>query len=287
MNMQVAASRSTSTTKLQHPLRQLFWISFLLLCAACFPNALSLSPPFQLQHIDHIVLNYRDDMSAMFDFYTNTLGCTVDSPDDIGRLNGKLTHLRAGSNTMIDLMKQETASEISNASSVDHFCLRIDPFDQENLEEYFAKKGILIQSTGMRKGAQGVGPSIYIKDPEGNTIELKGPPSVVEMDDKGATTTASTDETNRVPVPLTPCTRMCRYNADFFGGQVCIGCYREAFEIGTWGSMSPSQKYIALLDAIDRRDENTASKGSSLALDGSISLDELKRQADYWKELSS
>jgi hypothetical protein len=84
MNMQVAASRSTSTTKLQHPLRQLFWIRFLLLCAACFPNALSLSPPFQLQHIDHIVLNYRDDMPAMFDFYTNTLGCTVDSPDDIG-----------------------------------------------------------------------------------------------------------------------------------------------------------------------------------------------------------
>eukprot|EP00980_Cylindrotheca_fusiformis_P004301 scaffold918_cov126-Cylindrotheca_fusiformis.AAC.80 len=115
-------------------------------------------------------------MAPMFDFYTKVLGCTVDSPDDIGRLNGKLTHLRVGPKTMIDLMEQDSSEKIVG-TPVDHFCLRIDPYDQEKLEAYLKGLGIEIENSGMRKGEQGVGPSTYIRDPEGNTIELKGPPN--------------------------------------------------------------------------------------------------------------
>ncbi|KAL3930281.1 MAG: hypothetical protein SGBAC_011831 [Bacillariaceae sp.] len=240
-------------------------------------------------------------------FYTEILGCTIDSPDDIGRMNGRLTHLRAGLNTMIDLIKREddpgsdtgsaNEDQTSSSSAVDHFCLRIDPYDQDELEDYLEREGIEIQSSGMRKGAEGVGPSIYINDPEGNTIELKGPAVTKQTSDaaqrqKGkegtifeppepSTAEKSGDGSNKQEVPVTPCTRICRYNADFFGGQVCIGCYREPYEIGTWASMSPSEKYMGLLDAIDRCDE------SAVALDGAISVEELQRQADYWKQVAS
>lgn len=303
--MQGAVNHKTSTLRRCH-LSIYSWLGFIsLVFVATGPiKTLSVSaPPFQLQHIDHIVLNYRGDMTEMFDFYTKTLGCTVDSPDDIGRMNGKLTHLRAGPNTMIDLMQQddENGECSSVTAAVDHFCLRIDPYDEKKLEDYLTKQGVVIQSAGMRKGAQGVGPSIYIQDPVGNSIELKGPPTEARPQEKKTETTANdatattkiveNDQNDQpreeacaaiVGVPVTPCTRICRYNADFFDGQVCIGCYRETFEIGTWESMSASQKYMALLDAIDRwKDSATAE------LDGSISLDDLKRQAEYWKVLST
>ncbi|CAJ1963771.1 unnamed protein product [Cylindrotheca closterium] len=280
--------------------------------------AFSARRPFQLQHLDHIVLTFPEDINPMMEFYTEILGCTIDSPEDIGRLNGRLTHLRAGPNTMIDLMKRDddedsddatdnddeghrSSPSSSSAAAVDHFCLRIDPYDQGELEDYLQSKGIEIQSSGMRKGAEGVGPSIYIQDPEGNTVELKGPAMEKQSNDenqkeeKGTpshnihepTATATTrpkddyhDDSDQTKVPVTPCTRICRYNADFFGGQVCIGCFREGFEVGTWASMSPFEKYMGLLDAIDRCNE------SSIPLDGAISLEELQRQADYWKNLS-
>jgi len=155
--------------------------------------------PFKMQHLDHIVLKCYD-FENMFAFYTDVLGCTVDDPNDVGRFGGALTHLRAGEHTMIDLLwidRRNLSSEgekmslkmlsggegaenfpdISNASSsrLDHFCLRIDAFDETLLMEYFREKNVEIVSTGMRKGAEGIGPSIYVKDPEGNTVELKGP----------------------------------------------------------------------------------------------------------------
>jgi len=141
-----------------------------------------------MQHLDHIVLKCYD-FENMFAFYTDVLGCTVDDPNDVGRFGGALTHLRAGEHSMIDLVwidrskilsggeGAENFPDISNASSsrLDHFCLRIDAFDETLLMEYFREKNVEIVSTGMRKGAEGIGPSIYVKDPEGNTVELKGP----------------------------------------------------------------------------------------------------------------
>jgi glyoxylase I family protein len=259
--------------------------------------------------LDHIVLNYKDDGSfnAMFQFYTEVLGCSVDSQDDIGRMGGKLTHLRAGPNTMIDLMKLGESNDNGNEAelvstithtNLNHFCLRIDTFDSEALEAYFKEEKFPIQSQGLRQGAEGVGPSIYIQDPLGNVVELKGPNKVEKEEEnennicvlenveadvvevKSADKDLNVIHDKKQP-PLTPCTRICRYNAGFFGGQVCIGCYRETYEIGNWSSMSPSEKYWGLLDAIDRLEEN------KIAFDGAISLEDLKRQADYWRSLAS
>ena len=93
--------------------------------------------------------------------------------------------------------------------------------------------------------------------------------------------------------PSTPCVRICRYNANFFDGRICIGCYRDEYEISSWGSMSDQEKSWALLDAADRVPEGCAvretavgdimSNDRSCDFSGAISKDELTRQAKYWE----
>ena len=95
-------------------------------------------------------------------------------------------------------------------------------------------------------------------------------------------------------IPSTPCVRICRYNANFFNGQICIGCYRDEFEISAWASMSAQEKSWALLDAADREgcdasrnvvksEEGDESASTSCDFSGAISKDELLRQAKYWE----
>lgn len=74
---------------------------------------------------------------------------------------------------------------------------------------------------------------------------------------------------------ITPCVRVCRYNADCFDGVVCIGCFRESFEIANWASMTPQERAYALQDAADRWEDG---------YDGSISRQELLDQAKMWQE---
>jgi hypothetical protein len=92
-----------------------------------------------------------------------------------------LYQLRAG-NSLIDLV--DLAGELGragggttdpNARNLDHFCLRIDPFDESALRAYLRAHGIEAGEVKRRYGAEGNGPSLYIEDPEGNVVELKGP----------------------------------------------------------------------------------------------------------------
>jgi len=62
----------------------------------------------------------------------------------------------------------------ADGRNMDHFCLRIEPFDFEALRLHFKRFGIELDRQHRNYGAQGDGPSIYVDDPEGNTIELKG-----------------------------------------------------------------------------------------------------------------
>jgi catechol 2,3-dioxygenase-like lactoylglutathione lyase family enzyme len=132
---------------------------------------------FTIQQLDHIVLRVRD-VQAMIRFYTDVLGCTVDKiQEPLG-----LYQLRAGS-SLIDLVtidgklgRMGGAAPGAEGRNLDHFCLRIDPFDGSALREWLSGKGIEAGEVVQRYGAQGEGPSIYLNDPEGNVIELKGPP---------------------------------------------------------------------------------------------------------------
>ena len=131
---------------------------------------------FAIRFIDHIVLRVVDP-DAMVHFYCAGLGCTLEKrQDDIG-----LIQLRAGQ-ALIDLVpiagalgRAGGAAPAPDGRNVDHFCLRVDPFDPVAIRAQLAPFGVAIGEVARRYGAEGHGPSIYVTDPEGNTVELKGP----------------------------------------------------------------------------------------------------------------
>lgn len=132
---------------------------------------------FRILQLDHVVLRVKN-LQLMLDFYQQVLGCTLERQEtDLG-----LYQLRAG-NSLIDLVpvEQPLGQQGGEAPgleghNMDHLCLRIEPFDPEALQQHFQNKGVAAGPVESRYGAEGKGPSIYIQDPEGNTIELKGPP---------------------------------------------------------------------------------------------------------------
>jgi glyoxylase I family protein len=309
----------------------------------------SITRPFQLERIDHIVIRCHN-FPAMFDFYTRILGCTIDEPinDHVNRFGGALTHLRAGA-CYIDLLaydakhlteegKQFAARSYAggtgigenssvddlcfsaDSSTLDHLCIRIEPFDEQRIKTYLMGESVTIVAAGEgRLGADGVGPSIYIRDPEGNVIELKGKPTLVNNSGDNDNNSArkkiidtSTDITQSPvadkennnhgrqsndygerssadvgseedKIPITPCNRICRYNNSFYSGQVCIGCFREEYEIKMWQSMTASEKSVTLLDQIDRC---TDAEESNISYDGAVTVEELTKQYNYWAVLA-
>lgn len=133
--------------------------------------------PIAIRGIDHIVLRVAG-LEPMLHFYCEVLGCQVERrQDEIG-----LVQLRAGS-AMLDLVpldgklgKAGGAGPGKEGRNVDHFCLRVEPFDEAAIRAHLAAHGIDAGPVESRYGAEGEGPSIYIQDPEHNTVELKGPP---------------------------------------------------------------------------------------------------------------
>ncbi len=128
--------------------------------------------PFKLEHIDHVVLRVADVAKSLA-FYVDALGCTLDKVQpDI-----ELTQLRAGS-SQIDLVpiSRGNGEPIGPSRNVDHFALEIAPFDERAIRAHLEAHGIDAGESKRRYGAKGYGPSLYITDPDGNVVELKGPP---------------------------------------------------------------------------------------------------------------
>jgi catechol 2,3-dioxygenase-like lactoylglutathione lyase family enzyme len=132
---------------------------------------------FQIKHLDHIVLRVTD-LKATMGFYIDVLGCSVEKIQaDLG-----LYQLRAGT-ALIDLVpvdgelgRRGGAAPGAEARNMDHFCLRLEPYDADEIIAHLKRHGVAADPVASRYGAEGQGPSIYAQDPEGNTVELKGPP---------------------------------------------------------------------------------------------------------------
>lgn len=129
-----------------------------------------------IREIDHVVIRAADP-AAMARFYCDALGCTIEKEQpDIG-----LTQLRAG-RSMIDLLA--VGSKLDRVDSgtpgqgrnMDHLCLRIEHYDAASLGAHLSAHGARLGPEGRRYGADGFGTSLYLFDPEGNMVELKGPP---------------------------------------------------------------------------------------------------------------
>ena len=132
---------------------------------------------FQIRHLDHIVLRVTD-LQAMMRFYIDVLGCSVEREQtQIG-----LYQLRAGT-ALIDLVpvdgelgRKGGPPPGKEARNLDHFCLRVEPYEPDAIIAHLRRHGVETGPVTSRYGAEGQGPSIYAQDPEGNTVELKGPP---------------------------------------------------------------------------------------------------------------
>lgn len=134
----------------------------------------------RIRDIDHVVLRVAD-LEASLAFYTGLLGCSIERRrDELG-----LVQLRAG-RCLIDLVPVDGklgraggAAPGREGRNLDHLCLRVDPFDENAIRRELATAGVAAGETATRFGAEGEGPSIYVSDPDGNTVELKGPPGAV------------------------------------------------------------------------------------------------------------
>jgi catechol 2,3-dioxygenase-like lactoylglutathione lyase family enzyme len=128
-------------------------------------------------NLDHVVLRVKDP-ERIKRFYCDVLGCTVE------RVNDKvgLTQLRAGA-SLVDLVDvkgeiglEGGAAPGAEGRNVDHLCFRVRELDVAKLNAYLSANGVAPGEVKERYGADGYGPSMYIVDPEGNRVELKGPP---------------------------------------------------------------------------------------------------------------
>ena len=134
----------------------------------------------KLLGLDHLVLRVVS-LDAMLGFYVGVLGCSIERrQDEIG-----LVQLRAGQ-SLIDLVTVDSklgrmggAAPGKEGRNMDHFCLRVEPFDAVAIRAHLAAHGVDAGKVESRYGAEGEGPSIYLDDPEGNMVELKGPPGPV------------------------------------------------------------------------------------------------------------
>ena len=126
--------------------------------------------PFKVAELDHVVLRCRDQGRAL-DFYTRLLGLKEERRiEQIG-----LIQLRAG-RSMIDLVPASGPRDEAGLN-VDHVCVGVEARDLNEVVRYLRAQSIeVIGEPAMRYGAHGQGLSIYVRDPEGNVIELKQMP---------------------------------------------------------------------------------------------------------------
>jgi catechol 2,3-dioxygenase-like lactoylglutathione lyase family enzyme len=133
-----------------------------------FKTAADTRSALRVKGLDHVVLRVAD-MDRAIAFYEQVLGLHIERRlPEIG-----LVQLRAGT-AMIDLVPR--TEDEDEGRNMDHFAVRIAEMDVPAIAAHLKRHGIDPGEVRRRYGAEGYGSSIYITDPDGNTVELKGPP---------------------------------------------------------------------------------------------------------------
>ena len=133
------------------------------------------SVTLKVVEMDHIVLRVKDVERAI-KFYTEVLGLTPYRVEEYRAGKVPFPCARVNGNTIIDLFPTPDQEPVGDGPrNLDHYCLTIEPTDLVQLAEYLRERGVKVVSDGpaQRSGARGQGNSIYVKDWEENTIELR------------------------------------------------------------------------------------------------------------------
>ena len=124
------------------------------------------APDFSIKFIDHLVLR-TGDTARLAGFYQDVVGLKIERETKSGMIQ-----LRAGQ-CLVDIVPVDDRD--LPGRNLEHFCFRIDPYDEETIRGRLEAAGAPIVKAGTGYGAEGRGPNIYFKDPDGNGVEFKGP----------------------------------------------------------------------------------------------------------------
>jgi catechol 2,3-dioxygenase-like lactoylglutathione lyase family enzyme len=139
-------------------------------------------PVVKVIGLDHIVLRCAD-VERSLEFYCGVLGLEPERVDEWRRGDVLFPSVRITSTTIIDLFPAESSGDAGEADrrgggagvdqlsrqNLDHFCVVIEPADLDALAAHFPDHK---RADGLF-GAQGFASSLYVHDPDGNTVELR------------------------------------------------------------------------------------------------------------------
>jgi catechol 2,3-dioxygenase-like lactoylglutathione lyase family enzyme len=115
--------------------------------------------------LDHVVLNVAD-VERSVAWYCDVLGLEGVRVDEWRRGEVLFASVRLDETTIIDLLQTERTGQ-----NVDHVCLVVEPTDLEAV----AASGDFDVVGGPARlfGARGEGVGLYVRDPDGNVVELR------------------------------------------------------------------------------------------------------------------
>ncbi|MEU7580983.1 VOC family protein [Streptomyces sp. NPDC041068] len=117
---------------------------------------------------DHLVLNVAD-IERSLDFYTGPLGLEPVRVEEWRAGKVPFPSVRVSADTIIDLVSPSGGEP--RGSNVDHICLVVEPLDWQEVID----SGVftVVDGPGERFGARGTAISVYVRDPDENTVELR------------------------------------------------------------------------------------------------------------------
>jgi catechol 2,3-dioxygenase-like lactoylglutathione lyase family enzyme len=122
-----------------------------------------------VQGLDHIVLVVAD-VERSLRWYQKELGLQGVRIEEWRAGTAFFPSVRVNEGTIIDIIPDGGVA-VSGRGNVDHFCLVVAPVDLEAVRD--AGRFEVVDGPDKRYGARGDGISLYVKDPDGNTVELR------------------------------------------------------------------------------------------------------------------